>query len=463
MKSIFPIMQRFGKSQIIAFFCFPIVSILYLLAYLIQSKIGSDYVVFCHLLIVSADKIMFMIPLFVSVGIVNEFTDGDLYSLLCNIISYVCLVEIIGQSIPGNESYHPGVIIGILNSIITIYSYNQFKNRSLPAFLGFFSGKRSIPIINLFFIFLVSYFIVKLWIPIEDYVYRYFNVVMSKHAVIGFGLYGLIERLLVPFGIHHIWNVPFMIGLGEYTTANGYVVHGELSRFITGDSSAGNMAGGYIFKMFGLPGAALAIYHTATENKKKIALAMTIAALTSFFSGITEPIEAIFMFSSPMLYVIHSIMAGTGYVLMEILHVKHSTSFSQGLIDYLILLPNAQKPYLIFEVGIFYFILYYSFFSWFILKFKINFFSHVMDEKNDIKSQIIPDIISSLGGVENIDKVDACITRLRISVFNPEIINKEKLMLCGAHAILIYGCGVQIVLGTMSEKYKQEILQYCVE
>lgn len=181
--------------------------------------------------------------------------------------------------------------------------------------------------------------------------------------MVAFGIYGFIERCTVPFGLHHIWNVPFQMQIGEYTNAAGQVFHGDIPRYMAGDPTAGKLSGGFLFKMYGLPAAAIAIWHSAKpENRAKVGGIMISAALTSFLTGITEPIEFSFMFVAPILYVIHAILAGTAFPICILLGMRDGTSFSHGLIDFIVLSGNSSKLWLFPIVGICYAIVYYVIF-----------------------------------------------------------------------------------------------------
>ncbi|PJC84899.1 PTS glucose transporter subunit IIBC, partial [Vibrio sp. HA2012] len=181
---------------------------------------------------------------------------------------------------------------------------------------------------------------------------------------VAFGIYGIVERSLIPFGLHHIWNAPFFYEVGQFTTAAGEAVTGEIPRYLAGDPTAGNLAGGYMFKMFGLPAACLAMYVTAKpENKLKVASILGSAALTSFLTGITEPIEFAFLFVAPVLYIAHAVMAGSAFVVMILLGIKHGTTFSHGLFDFTLLFGQSTNGWMLPVVGLCYAALYFFVFT----------------------------------------------------------------------------------------------------
>ena len=186
-------------------------------------------------------------------------------------------------------------------------------------------------------------------------------------------IYGVVERSLIPFGLHHVWNVPFFFQAGDFVDpSTGKDVHGEIARFIAGDPTAGNMTGGYLFKMWGLPAAAVAISLAARpENRAKVGGIMISAALTAFLTGITEPIEFAFLFVAPVLYGIHALLAGVAYFLCIVLGIKHGFTFSHGLIDYVVLFPKSTNALWLFVLGPIWAALYYVIFSFSIRNFNL--------------------------------------------------------------------------------------------
>jgi PTS system glucose-specific IIC component len=184
-----------------------------------------------------------------------------------------------------------------------------------------------------------------------------------ENPAFAFSLYGFGERALLPFGLHHIWNVPFLFEVGTFETGHGEVVRGELHRYLAGDPSAGNLAGGYLLKMWGLPAAAIAIWHSARPDQRaRVGGIMISAALTSFLTGVTEPIEFAFMFVAPLLYGVHAVLTGLAFLICISLGMKHGPSFSHGLIDYLLLFPKAHRPWAFLLLGPVWAGLYYAVF-----------------------------------------------------------------------------------------------------
>ncbi|WP_316677812.1 PTS transporter subunit EIIC [uncultured Tolumonas sp.] len=457
MKQLFPILQRLGRAQVVPLCVLPVTALIIFANYLITTYIPEYN---STLYVESARIILSLIPLLVSVGIVLEFTKNDTTAVVCNIFCFFVFNFLVTTSIAVNAA-QPAILAGIVVGVYTSIIYNIFKDVELPSFLGFFSGKRSVPIICGLFLLPLSLSFAHVWPTILSFLNNFNSSVVYKYPAITFAIYGLVERLLIPLGLHHIWNTPFMLGFGDFTTASGHVLHGELPRFLAGDPTAGHMAGGYMFKMFGLPGAAVAIWRSANkDSRNKIGIGMLIAAITAFVSGITEPIEFTFMLTSPLLYIIHAILAGSGYAVMEILGVKYSTSFSQGLFDYIALYPLSTNAKLIPIIGSIYFVVYFIVFRLVIVTFDIKTPGRTESKRNQLdllSDENIKNIVLGFGGKENISNYGACITRLRFSVIDPKKVNQDLLKESGATAVVIAGNGIQAIYGTHSEHILQKI------
>ena len=211
------------------------------------------------------------------------------------------------------------------------------------------------------------------WPPIDNAIDAFSHWAVHERPAIAFAIYGVVERALIPFGLHHVWNVPFFFQAGDYTDpATGTVVHGEIARFIHGDPTAGRMTGGYLFKMFGLPAAALAIWRAARpENRKKVGGIMISAAITAFLTGITEPIEFAFLFVAPVLYAVHAVLAGTPILSASNLNIRHGFTFSHGLIDFIVLYPKSHNALWLLVIGPIWAAMYYGVFSYAIRRFNL--------------------------------------------------------------------------------------------
>ncbi len=398
------------------------------------------------------------LPLLFAIGVAVGFAkDNNGASGLAGAVGYLILVAML-KSI--NKDIDSGVFGGILIGSIAGFLYNRYKDIKLPDFLSFFGGKRFIPISTGVSAVILGVAMGYIWPPIQSGLHS-FSQWMADSGQIGMFLYGLFNRLLLVTGLHHVLNSLFWFQLGDFTNAQGVVVHGDIARFMAGDPTAGIFQAGFFpIMMFGLPAMCLAMYTTAySKNKKMVAGLLLSMALTSFLTGITEPIEYSFVFLAPALYVIHAILTGVSMAVMELLHVRLGFSFSAGAIDYVLFFKLAQNPLLMLPVGIVMFVLYYLIGVFFIKKFDLRTIGRESEEElaaakvalisND---SIEMQYINALGGVENLVNVDACTTRLRLVVLSSESISKPTLKALGAKGVVTPAPdSVQVILGPQAE------------
>ncbi len=339
--------------------------------------------------------------------------------------------------------------------------YNRFKDIKLPEFLAFFGGKRFIPIITGVSAVVLGIVLGYVWPPIQTGLHA-FSTWMAGSGEIGLFLYGVFNRLLLVTGLHHVLNSLFWFQLGDFTNAQGVVVHGDIARFMAGDPTAGFFQAGFFpIMMFGLPAICLAMYTTALpQNKKMVAGLLLSMGLTSFLTGVTEPIEYSFVFLAPVLYAIHAILTGVSLAVMEMLHVRLGFSFSAGAIDYVLFFKLAQNPLLMLPVGLAMGVIYYVLGVFFIKKFNLSTIGRESEEEmaaaaevNQISSDSVEmKYINALGGAENLINVDACTTRLRLVVVNSEVINRAVLKALGAKGFVTPAPdSVQVILGPQAE------------
>ncbi|PLR77825.1 PTS glucose transporter subunit IIB [Bacillus sp. V3-13] len=383
----------------------------------------------------------------------------------------------VGQGmILGIQTLETGVFGGAVVGILTAFLHNRYNKAQLPQFLGFFAGSRFIPIITSFAAIFLGVLMFIIWPPIQSGIFNIGGLV-EQTGYIGTLIYGFILRLLGPFGLHHIFYMPFWTtGLGGSLVVDGTLVEGTQKIFFAqlGDPNTEQfyigtsrfMSGRFITMMFGLIGAALAIYHTARpENKKKVFGLMLSAALTSFLTGITEPIEFSFLFIAPILYVIHAFFDGLAFMMAHIFEITIGQTFSGGFIDFILfgILQGNEKTNWIYVpmIGAVWFALYYFTFRFAIVKFKLQ--TPGREQENDLNLGLIDSseraamITSALGGKENISDLDCCATRLRITVKDPALISEENLKQTGARGIIIKGNGVQVIYGPHVTIIKNEI------
>lgn len=398
-------------------------------------------------------------------------------------------------SVCGITSLQMGVFGGIIVGLGVAALHNKFYKIELPQVLSFFGGTRFVPIICALVYTFVGILMFFVWPVIQQGIYAVGNVVLNS-GYAGTWVYGFMERILIPFGLHHVFYLPFwQTGVGGTMEVAGQMVEGAQNIFFAqlADPSVKHfavsatrfMSGKFPLMIFGLPGAALAMYKTAKDDKKKeVGGLLLSAALTSMLTGITEPLEFTFLFVAPILYGIHCVFAGLAYMLMHICNVGVGMTFSGGLIDmtlFGIMQGNAKTNWIwIVIVGVAYFVVYYFLFSLLIRKMdlktpgrgeedeevKLYRRSDVEAKKNgehggaSVDDPVSQDICNGLGGKKNISDVDCCATRLRCTVFKPELVNDTLLKSTGASGVVHKGNGVQIIYGPKVTVIKSNLEDY---
>ncbi len=397
----------------------------------------------------------------------------------------------------GISSLQMGVFGGVIVGLGVAALHNRFYNIQLPQVLSFFGGTRFVPIISsLVYIFvgIVMYFV---WPVIQSGIYG-LGALVNNSGYVGTWIYGIIERALIPFGLHHVFYIPFwQTAVGGQLEVGGQMVYGAQNIFFAQLGRVGEIAhfsvnpgtrfmtGKFPFMIFGLPGAALAMYHTARPEKRQVAGSLLVsAALTAMLTGITEPLEFTFIFVAPFLYAVHSVLAGAAYMLMHMLNVGVGMTFSGGIIDLVMfgILPGAGKTswYWIPVVGIVYFVVYYVLFKALILRFDLK--TPGRDDSEEVKLYTRKDvnarkqageaggedvvdersrmILNGLGGKNNVADVDCCITRLRCTVHKPELVDEELLKKTGAAGVIRKGQGVQVIYGPTVPNIKADLVRF---
>ncbi|HGM9751973.1 TPA: PTS glucose transporter subunit IIBC [Proteus mirabilis] len=471
-KNLFVVLQKIGKSLMLPVSVLPIAGIL-----LGVGSAGLSWipVSVSQVMAEAGGSVFSNMPLIFAIGVALGFTNNDGVSALASVVAYGIMSKtmlvvapwVLGLSPDSVEIQRltdTGVLGGIIAGIIAASMFNRFYRIKLPEYLGFFAGKRFVPIISGLIAIFVGILLSFIWPPIGTAIQRFSEWAAYQNPAVAFGIYGVVERALVPFGLHHIWNVPFQMQVGEYVNSAGQVFHGDIPRYMAGDPTAGMLSGGFLFKMFGLPAAAIAIWHTARpENRVTVGGIMISAALTAFLTGITEPIEFSFMFVAPILYVIHAILAGLAFVICILLGMRDGTSFSHGLIDFIVLSGNSSKLYLFPIIGILYAITYYSIFRFLIVKLNLKTPGREVEDKNAKqadKSAMGQSLVAAFGGKDNISSLDACITRLRIGVKEIDKVDRDELKRLGAAGVVVVGSGIQAIFGPKSDNLKTEMDEY---
>lgn len=457
--NIFGTMQKLGRSLMLPVACMPAAGIL--LGIGGNSEVAKFLPEIVAQIMTEAGLGVFAnMSLLFAVGVALGFTKNDGVGALAAALGYLTMVRVLGVVAPGTDV---GVFGGVIMGLVAAELFNRYHTIKLPTYLGFFGGKRFVPIVTSLAACVVAAILAIVWQPIGAGIQAFSHWAAYQSPEVAFGIYGIVERSLIPFGLHHIWNAPFFYEVGEFTTAAGEVVRGEIPRYLAGDPTAGNLAGGYMFKMFGLPAACFAMFVSAKSEKKKlVASILGSAALTSFLTGITEPIEFAFMFVAPVLYIAHALLAGTAFVTMIALGIKHGTTFSHGLFDFSLLFGQSTNGWLLPVVGLVYAAIYFFVFTALIkmLDLKTPGREDETEEKATIdssSSDLAKDITAAFGGKDNIKDLDACITRLRVTVNDGAKVDTDKLKALGAAGVFVKGDNFQAVFGTHSEIIKGQM------
>lgn len=478
-KHAFGVLQKVGKSLMLPVAVLPVAGLLLGLG--ATDFHGYVPAIVLALMKNAGDVIFANLPLIFAIGVALGFTENDGVSGIAATIGYLVMTATLGviakvegiepDMIMGIPSIQTGVFGGILAGGLAAWMFNRYYRIALPAYLGFFAGKRFVPIVTAIGSIVLGAILSVVWPPIGSAIKAFSQWAAVSDPRTAATVYGFVERLLIPFGLHHIWNVPFFFEAGSFLDpTTGKVVHGDITRFFAGDRTAGILAGAFLFKMFGLPAAAIAIWHCAKpENKVAVGGMMVSAALTSFLTGITEPIEFAFLFVAPVLYLIHACLAASAQFVANTLGMRMGFTFSQGGIDFLMfnLIGNkSTHAWYVFILGPIYAVIYYGVFRFVITRFDLKTPGREDDTVETAKVSTAGvggrsrELVLAFGGRSNIDSLDACITRLRISVKNPALVNEGKLKALGAAGVVRVGNGVQAIFGPLSENMKTDMHEY---
>lgn len=387
----------------------------------------------------------------------------------------------------GIRSLQLGVFGGIIVGMGVGYLHNRFYKVKLPEVLSFFGGTRAVPVICTVVYVGVGIVMFFVWPPIQNFMYSIGGIVKAS-GYLGTFIYGLMERALIPFGLHHVFYLPFwQTSLGGTMEVAGKMVEGAQNIFFAqlADPSTTHfnveatrfMAGKFPLMIFGLPGAAFAMYQCAREEKKKVVGGLLIsAALTSMLTGITEPLEFTFLFIAPGLYAIHCVFAGLAYMMMHILKITVGLTFSGGLIDLFFfgILQGQSKTnwMMVIPLGVIYFIVYYFLFRFLILKFDLKTPGReeetvseskeepIYEYREDFSEELLAKIAAGLGGKNNIGDIDCCVTRLRCGLKDMSLVDDEMIRETGSRGVLKRGNSIQIIYGPQVTVLKSELEDY---
>ena len=526
---IFGVLQRVGRSFMLPIAILPVAGLLLgiggsftnetmLNTYGLAGVMGSGTILNAVFQVMSraGDIVFTNLPIIFAMGVAIGMAkkEKDVAALAAAIAFFImhasigALIDINGgaenmlsgatASVCGITSLQMGVFGGIIVGLGVAALHNRFYKIELPQVLSFFGGTRFVPIVSALVYTGVGILMYFVWPVIQSGIYAVGNVVLNS-GYAGTWVYGLMERLLIPFGLHHVFYLPFwQTAVGGTMEVAGVMVEGAQNIFFAqladptvehfAVSATRFMSGKFPLMIFGLPGAALAMYKTAKPEKKKAVEGLLIsAALTSMLTGITEPLEFTFLFVAPLLYGIHCVLAGLAYMLMHVFHVGVGMTFSGGLIDMFlfgILQGNEKTNWIwIVIVGIGYFIVYYFLFSFLIKKLDLK--TPGRDDSEEVKlyrrsdvearkknggngqeqgenpeDELSAAICRGLGGKKNISDVDCCATRLRCTVFKAELVNDGLLKSTGASGVVHKGNGVQIIYGPRVTVIKSNLEDY---
>ncbi|GJF59722.1 glucose-specific PTS transporter subunit IIBC [Staphylococcus argenteus] len=496
-KKLFGQLQRIGKALMLPVAILPAAGLLLAIGTAIQGEALQHYLPFIQnggvqniaKLMTAAGSIIFEnLPMIFALGVAIGLAGGDGVAAIAAFVGYIIMNKTMGDflqvtpknvtdpasgyaSILGIPTLQTGVFGGIIIGALAAWCYNKFYNINLPSYLGFFAGKRFVPIMMATTSFILAFPMALIWPTIQSGLNAFSTGLLDSNTGVAVFLFGFIKRLLIPFGLHHIFHAPFWFEFGSWKNAAGEIIHGDQRIFIEqiregAHLTAGKfMQGEFPVMMFGLPAAALAIYHSAKpENKKVVAGLMGSAALTSFLTGITEPLEFSFLFVAPLLFFIHAVLDGLSFLTLYLLDVHLGYTFSGGFIDYVLLgvLPNKTQWWLVIPVGLVYAVIYYFVFRFLIVKLKYK-----TPGREDKQSQAVTAsatelpyaVLEAMGGKANIKHLDACITRLRVEVNDKSKVDVPGLKDLGASGVLEVGNNMQVIFGPKSDQIKHEMQQ----
>ncbi|UOQ91728.1 N-acetylglucosamine-specific PTS transporter subunit IIBC [Halobacillus shinanisalinarum] len=451
-------LQRIGKSLM-----FPIAT---LPAAALLVRLGMEDMLDIPFVTAAGNGILTNLSMIFAIGIAMGFAkDGNGAAALAGAVGVLVLEGGIGAI---NEEINMGVFSGIIAGVIAGMLYNRFHDVKFPEFLSFFGGKRFVPIITSLVMVALSFVFGYLWVYPQNVLDATANWILNA-GELGVGVYGVLNRLFIPVGLHHVMNTLIWFDFGTFTTESGEVVKGEINRFLNGDPEAGHfLAGFFPVMMFGLPAACLAMYAAAKKHRKAAVGGMLLSiALTAFLTGVTEPIEFTFMFLSPLLYLVHALLTGVSMVAAYMLDIRHGFGFSAGLIDYSLNYSIAENPFMLIIIGLVLGAIYFVVFYFLIIKLDLktpgrededeDFVEETQEvgqpggASNDYEAKAYQ-YLEALGGPENIKTLDYCTTRLRLQMSDRDKVNETALKRYGARGVMKVGKqNLQVIVGTTVE------------
>lgn len=444
-------LSKLGKAMLVPVVAMPVAGLL--------SRLGQPDLLNLDILKIASDVVFGNLDLLFAVGCILAYTKSKDKSSA--VLAGVLSVMVFRQALTYlNESISMGVFGGIVSGISTAVIYNYSKNWKVPSMFSFFAGEKLAITLGPIFSLVLAGAFSFIWPPIEAGLDT-FAIGLGSMGIIGVFLFGFLNRVLIPTGLHHVFNAYIFYELGSYTTANGTVVTGEMTRFLAGDPSAGSfLIMFYVIMVFGIPGAALAMYKTARpENKEEVKGLANSGALTSIFAGVTEPIEFSFMFISPLLYFIHSVFTGLAGAILYLFDSRLGFAFGFNIIDLTLNWNMGNNVIYVIPVGIAFFFLYYFTFKTLILKkdIKTPGRSENVEEIDESSLKLshsnygymAKKLLQNVGGAENIVSAENCVTRMRLEIKDISLINEDNIKKTGAKGVVkVNKNNIQIIIGT---------------
>lgn len=464
----FSILQKMGQSLMLPVSVLPAAGLLVALGRLLQEYDGTTKII-GTICFDGGIAIFQQLPVLFAIGVAIGFSGGAGTAALAAVAGYFTLINVLkvmttvrGLSMSIDTGVFGGMMIGFLSAEL----YNRYHEVRLPKFLGFFAGKRMIPIMTAGAAIALGLGLGLIWPPIQSGINQFGTWIMGTTS--GPAFFTAVKRLLIPVGLHHVFYPPFLYQFGEFVTSTGEVVRGEASRYFAGDPTAGKfMAADFPMMIFGLPAACLAMYLRALPHKRKaIGGIMLASALTAIITGISEPIEFSFMFVAPVLYGFHVILTFLSGALTTYFDVHLGYTFSSSFIDMVLGWFNQKNAWsLILIVGpitsVAYFVSFYFGIKWLDLKTP----GRELEDDNDEGALLSfeeksREVLIALGGKNNIKHLDACITRLRLELHDSSLVNTDRLKNLGAGGTVNPGGGnFQVIFGTESDRIKEQLKQ----
>jgi PTS system N-acetylglucosamine-specific IIC component len=459
-------MQRLGRALMLPIAVLPVAGLLL--------RLGQPDVFNIKMIADAGDTIFTNLPLLFAIGVAVGFAkDNNGTAGLAGAIGYLIEIAVMKDI---NDKLNMGVLSGILAGCVAGYLYNKYKDIKLPEYLAFFGGKRFVPIVTGVTCLVLGIILGYVWAPVQAAIDAAGGWLTGAGAL-GVFVFGVLNRILLVTGLHHIINSLAWFVFGSYTPpGGGAAVTGDLHRFFAGDKTAGGfMTGFFPIMMFGLPAACLAMFHEAPKDRRAMVGGLLFSmALTAFLTGVTEPIEYTFMFLAPALYAIHAVLTGLSLAICSALGIHLGFTFSAGAIDYVLNYGLSQRGWLAIPVGLIYGLVYYGLFRFFIRKFNMATpgrepaTTDAEVESYDNTGFVSPTAgatvpravryIAALGGASNLTLVDACTTRLRLSVVDSAKVSEPELKAIGARGVLKRGAtSVQVIIGPEADLISDEI------